>query len=46
MKRSVGEFIERLFGGDPIPLIHYLAEHGRLSEADIDRLREVVKKKT
>ena len=45
LKASVGEFVERLFGGDPIPLIQYLAEHESISEADIDRLREIVKKK-
>ena len=26
IKRSVGDFLDRLFGGDPIPLIQYLAE--------------------
>jgi len=45
LKVSVGDFVERLFGGDPIPLIQYLAEHESISEADIDRLRDIVKKK-
>ncbi len=45
IKASVGDFVERLFGGDPIPLIQYLAEHESISEADIDRLRDIVKKK-
>ncbi len=45
LKASVGDFVERLFGGDPIPLIQYLAEHESISEADIDRLRDIVKKK-
>ena len=30
VKRSVGDFLDRLFGGDPIPLMQYLAEHGKL----------------
>ena len=46
LKASVGDFVERLFGGDPIPLIQYLAEHESISEADIDRLRDIVKKKS
>lgn len=45
LKASVGDFVERIFGGDPIPLIQYLAEHSTVSEADIERLRAIVKKK-
>ncbi len=45
IKASVGDFVERLFGGDPIPLIQYLAEQESTSEADIERLRDIVKKK-
>jgi BlaI family penicillinase repressor len=39
VKRSVGDFLDRLFGGDPIPLMQYLAEHGKLSADDIERLK-------
>ena len=42
VKRSVGEFIERLFGGDPIPLVQYLAEHGKNTAQDIERLKRLV----
>ncbi len=45
ISRSVGDFINRLFGGDPVPLVQYLAEHGAVSEADIERLREIIKNK-
>jgi predicted transcriptional regulator len=45
VKRSVGDFLDRLFGGDPIPLIQYLAEHGKISAEDIERLRKLAGKK-
>jgi len=41
VKRSVGEFLDRLFGGDPIPLMQYLAEHGKINADDIDRLKKL-----
>lgn len=44
IKRSVGDFVERLFGGDPIPLMQYLAEHGKVTADDIERLKEIVRK--
>jgi BlaI family penicillinase repressor len=42
IKRSVGDFLERLFGGDPIPLIQYLAEHGKIKTKDINRLKKLL----
>ena len=45
IKRSVGEFLDRLFGGDPIPLMQHLAEHGEIKTKDIDRLKELINKK-
>ena len=42
VKRSVAEFVERLFGGDPVPLLMHLAEHGRIEPADIEGLRKLV----
>jgi BlaI family penicillinase repressor len=44
VKRSVGDFLDRLFGGDPIPLIQYLAEHGKISGEDIERLKKLAEK--
>jgi predicted transcriptional regulator len=44
IKRSVGDFLERLFGGDPIPLMQYLAEHGKIDAEDIERLKELTEK--
>ena len=45
VKRSVGDFLDRLFGGDPIPLMQYLAEHGKISSEDIERLKKLADKK-
>lgn len=42
VKRSVNEFLERLFGGDPIPLVQHLAEHGRIDAEDLERLKKLV----
>lgn len=39
VKRSVADFLDRLFGGDPIPLIQYLAEHGKIGAEDIEKLK-------
>lgn len=42
IKRSVRDFLERLFGGDPIPLMQYLAQHGRINADDIEQLKQLV----
>ena len=36
VKRSVGDFLDRLFGGDPVPLMLFIAEHGTISAEYID----------
>lgn len=41
IKRSVSDFLDRLFGGDPIPLMQYLAEHGKIGADDIGRLKKL-----
>jgi BlaI family penicillinase repressor len=43
--RSVNDFLGRLFGGDPIPLMHYLAEHGRITAEDIEALKRLIQEK-
>jgi len=45
IKRSVGDFVDRLFGGDPVPLMQYLAEHGKIDSRDIVRLKRLIDKK-
>ena len=42
IKRSVRDFLERLFGGDPIPLMQYLAHHGKINTEDVERLKQLV----
>jgi len=44
VKRTVGDFLDRLFGGDPIPLMQYLAEHGKISIDDIEKLKRLTSK--
>jgi len=41
IKRSVSDFLDRLFGGDPVPLMQYLAEHGKIDAQDIEDLKQV-----
>ena len=43
IKRSINDFLDRLFGGDPVPLMQYLAEHDKIGAEDIERLRELTK---
>jgi predicted transcriptional regulator len=43
--RSVNDFLGRLFGGDPIPLMHYLAEHGKITAEDIETLKRLIEEK-
>jgi len=42
IKRSVGDFLDRLFGGDPVPLMQHLAQHGKINAADIKRLEKLL----
>ena len=45
IKRSVNDFLDKLFGGDPIPLMQYLAEHGKIDAGDIEKLKQLAGKK-
>ena len=42
IKRTVGDLVDRLFGGDPVPLMLHLATHSSLEPDDIKRLRELI----
>jgi predicted transcriptional regulator len=44
IKRSVNDFLERLFGGDAIPLVQHLAEHGRIDAQDLERLKKLIER--
>ena len=45
IKRSVNDFLDRLFGGDPVPLMQCLAEHGKIDTDDIEKLKQLAGKK-
>jgi len=42
IRRAVGDFVEKLFGGDPVPLMLHLAEQAELNDEDIRRLRRLI----
>lgn len=42
VKQTVVEFVERLFGGDPLPLMMHLADQTDLDPADIERLKKLI----
>jgi len=42
VKRTVLDFLDRLFGGDPRPLMQFLAEDGQIDAADIEELRKLI----
>ncbi len=42
--RTVGDFVDRLFGGDRAGLMLHLADHSGLGAADIERLRKLIAK--
>jgi predicted transcriptional regulator len=44
VKRTVLDFVDRLFGGDPRPLMHFLAEDGRIDAEDIEELKKLIDK--
>ncbi len=44
IKTTVGDFLCRLFGGDPKPLVQFLAEDGKIDEEDIKKLKELINK--
>lgn len=45
MSSMVNEFIDRVFGGSANPLMAHLVEDERLTEKDLDELREAIRKK-
>jgi BlaI family transcriptional regulator, penicillinase repressor len=42
VSQTVAEFVERLFGGDPLPLMLHLADNSKLEAKDIERLRKSI----
>lgn len=44
IKRTVGDFVSRLFGGDPLPLMLHLADQSDLAIEDVNRLKKLIQK--
>jgi BlaI family penicillinase repressor len=44
VKRTVVDFLDRLFGGDPRPLMQFLAEDGHINANDVERLKKLIDK--
>jgi len=42
VKRTVLDFLDRLFGGDPKPLMQFLAQDGHINAEDIEELKELI----
>jgi predicted transcriptional regulator len=42
IKRTVSDFVDRLFGGDPVPLMIHLADHSKLNDEDVKRLKKLI----
>ncbi len=41
---AVTSFLDKLFGGDPVPLMQYLAKHDNITAVDIERLKALTEK--
>jgi len=46
IKRTVGDFVERLFGGDPLPLMLHLADQTDLKADDIEELKKLIERQS
>jgi predicted transcriptional regulator len=44
IRRTVGDFVDRLFGGDPLPLMLHLAEKSKLDKKDANKLKKLIDK--
>ena len=42
IRETVDDVVDRLFGGDSMPLMRHLIENQRISRDDIDQLRELL----
>lgn len=42
VKQTVLDFLDRLFGGDPRPLMQFLAENGHIGAEDIEELKKLI----
>jgi len=44
ISKAVGAFLDKLFGGDPVPLMQYLARHDKITAADVEELKQLTAK--
>ena len=44
LRRTVLDFVDRLFGGDPGPLVQFLAEEGHIDAEEFRRLKRIIDK--
>jgi predicted transcriptional regulator len=44
ISKAVGSFLDKLFGGDPVPLMQYLAKHDKITAADVEELKQLTTK--
>ncbi len=42
VRRTVSDFVDRLFGGDAAPLMMHLAKSGEIKPDDIERLKRLI----
>ena len=42
IRTTVNDFVDRLFGGDPVPLMLHLADKATLDAEDLKRLRKLI----
>jgi predicted transcriptional regulator len=42
IRRTVSDFVNRLFGGDPVPLLLHLADHSKLKGDEVKRLKILI----
>ena len=42
IRRSVRDFLDKLFAGDPVPLMQYLAKHGKIKPVDLEKLKKLI----
>ena len=42
IRQTVGELVDRLFGGEAVPLLHHLIHDGRIGNEEIRKLRAMI----
>ena len=42
IRETVGDLVDRLFGGETLPLMRHLIEDGRVSDEELAELRQLI----